>query len=56
LAWLDPYAAESPEEVFAVLREAVFELPGEVRSALPEVYRQLAAFYRWEPMLRARTA
>jgi Mlc titration factor MtfA (ptsG expression regulator) len=56
LAWLDPYAAESPEEFFAVLSEAFFELPWEVRGALPEVYRQLVAFYRWEPMARAATA
>ena len=56
LAWLDPYAAESPEEFFAVLSETFFEMPWGVRSGLPEVYRQLAAFYRWEPMLRARTA
>jgi hypothetical protein len=53
MAWVDPYAAESPEEFFAVLSEAFFELPWEVRGALPEVYRQLLAFYRWEPMARA---
>jgi Mlc titration factor MtfA (ptsG expression regulator) len=48
MTWLDPYAAESPEEFFAVMSEAFFELPLEVRSALPEVYRQLVAFYRWD--------
>jgi Mlc titration factor MtfA (ptsG expression regulator) len=52
MAWLDPYAAESPEEFFAVMSEAFFELPWEVRGALPEVYQQLVAFYRWEPMAR----
>ncbi len=48
MPWLDPYAAESPEEFFAVMSEAFFELPWEVRAALPEVYRQLVAFYRWD--------
>jgi len=50
MAWLDPYAAESPEEFFAVMSEVFFELPWQVRGSLPEVYRQLLAFYRWEPM------
>lgn len=52
LPWLDPYAAESPEEFFAVLSEAFFEMPWKVRSGLPAVYRQLVAFYRRGPMAR----
>lgn len=52
MPWLDPYAAESPEEFFAVVSEAFFELPWEVRGSLPEVYLQLVAFYRWVPMVR----
>jgi Mlc titration factor MtfA (ptsG expression regulator) len=43
---LDPYAAESPGEFFAVMSEAFFEIPLTLRHEYPEVYRQLAAFYR----------
>jgi MtfA peptidase len=46
---IDPYAAESPAEFFAVLSEAFFEIPEVVRDVYPAVYRQLAAFYRQEP-------
>ena len=51
-AGLDPYAAENPAEFFAVLSEAFFEVPGAVRAAYGEVYRQLAAFYRQDPAAR----
>jgi Mlc titration factor MtfA (ptsG expression regulator) len=47
--WLDPYAAEHPSEFFAVLSEAFFERPNEVRRRYPDVYRQLALFYRQDP-------
>jgi len=47
MPWLDPYAAESPEEFFAVMSEAFFELPWQVRSNLPLVHAQLMAFYRY---------
>lgn len=46
---LDPYAAESPAEFFAITSEAFFEIPGKLRAIYPEVYRQLAAFYRQDP-------
>jgi len=49
---LDPYAAENPAEFFAVLSEAFFEVPGAVRAAYGEVYRQLTAFYRQDPAER----
>ena len=49
---IDPYAAESPAEFFAVLSEAFFETPGAVRSEYRDVYRQLAAFYRQDPAAR----
>ncbi len=42
---LDPYAATSPGEFFAVATEAFFERPEPLRRAYPEVYRQLAKFY-----------
>jgi Mlc titration factor MtfA (ptsG expression regulator) len=49
---VDPYAAESPAEFFAVLSEAFFEIPEVVRAEHREVYGQLAAFYRQDPGLR----
>ena len=49
---IDPYAAESPGEFFAVLSEAFFELPETVLEPFPEVYEQLAAFYRQDPYAR----
>ena len=53
---VDPYAAESPAEFFAVLSEAFFEIPGIVRAEHGEVYGQLAAFYRQDPGRRLATA
>ena len=49
---IDPYAAESPGEFFAVVSEAFFELPETVRESYPEVYKQLVAFYRQDPYAR----
>jgi len=43
---IDEYAAESPAEFFAVLSEAFFESPLVVRETYPDVYTQLARFYR----------
>jgi hypothetical protein len=50
---LDPYAAQNPSEFFAVMSEAFFETPLLLRDAYPEVYRQLALFYRQDPAQRA---
>jgi Mlc titration factor MtfA (ptsG expression regulator) len=50
---IDAYAAETPAEFFAVLSEAFFEIPRTVRDDYPEVYGQLAAFYRQDPAARA---
>ena len=49
---IDPYAAESPGEFFAVVSEAFFELPETVRESYPDVYEQLVAFYRQDPYAR----
>lgn len=49
---IDPYAAESPGEFFAVMSEAFFEIPQVLQREYPEVYRQLAAFYRQDPAVR----
>ena len=50
---VDPYAAEAPAEFFAVMSEAFFEIPEVVTAEHPEVYGQLAAFYRQDPLARA---
>jgi Mlc titration factor MtfA (ptsG expression regulator) len=47
---IDDYAAESPAEFFAVLSETFFLAPEVVQSDFPAVYRQLAAFYRQDPL------
>lgn len=49
---IDPYAAESPAEFFAVLSEVFFEIPQVLQREYAEVYRQLAAFYRQDPAAR----
>ena len=49
---IDPYAAESPAEFFAVISEAFFEIPLSVRIHFPAVYEQLALFYRQNPAQR----
>ena len=47
---LDPYAAEHPAEFFAVASEAFFVDPARLLEAYPAVYRQLARFYRRDPL------
>ncbi len=46
---LDPYASESPEEFFAVMSEAFFEIPHVLLREYPEVYEQLRLYYRQDP-------
>ena len=50
---IDPYAAESPGEFFAVMSEAFFEMPRTVLATYPQVYAQLREFYRQDPAARA---
>ena len=50
---IDPYAAESPGEFFAVVSEVFFDLPRAVLDAYPQVYAQLRDFYRQDPAARA---
>lgn len=47
---IDPYAAEAPEEFFAVCSEYHFSAPSLLREALPDVARQLARFYGPSPL------
>ena len=49
---IDEYAAENPGEFFAVISEAFFETPLVVRDEYPDVYAQLALFYRQDPVKR----
>ena len=50
---IDPYAAEDPAEFFAVVSEVFFADPLLLRGEYPDVYAQLAAFYRQDPAQRA---
>jgi Mlc titration factor MtfA (ptsG expression regulator) len=49
---IDPYAAESPAEFFAVMSEAFFEIPRAVSADYPEIYAQLRQFYKQDPVGR----
>ncbi len=46
---IDEYAAEHPAEFFAVMSEAFFTDSGIVARDHPELYAQLAQFYRQDP-------
>ncbi len=48
----DPYAAEHPAEFFAVMSEEFFTDPPTLRDEFPELYAQLALFYRQDPARR----
>lgn len=49
---IDPYAAESPAEFFAVLTELFFEAPHLLNAEYPGVYTQMQAFYKQDPRQR----
>jgi hypothetical protein len=49
---IDPYAAESPAEFFAVLSEYFFESPDVLHETYPAVYRQLTQFYLQDTLAR----
>jgi MtfA peptidase len=49
---IDPYAAESAGEFFAVVSEAFFETPELLAPAYPQVYEQLRLFYKQDPHAR----
>jgi len=48
---LDPYAAEAPDEFFAVASEAFFVTPQALKEEQPAMYRLLASYYRQDPAL-----
>jgi Mlc titration factor MtfA (ptsG expression regulator) len=49
---IDPYAAESPAEFFAVLTEYFFEAPDVLFDTYPAVYEQMRQYYRQDPLTR----
>ena len=46
---IDAYGATSPPEFFAVVTEMFFEKPQQMRKRHPELYAELATFYRQDP-------
>ena len=51
--FLDPYAAEAPDEYFAVASETFFVAPLGLRREHPALYALLAGFYRQDPAATA---
>jgi Mlc titration factor MtfA (ptsG expression regulator) len=49
-ALIDAYGASDPAEFFAVVTEVFFERPAELAAEAPEVYDELVALYRVNPM------
>jgi Mlc titration factor MtfA (ptsG expression regulator) len=47
---IDPYAATSPAEFFAVTTELFFERPDALAAEWPAVYEQLKRCYRLDPL------
>ena len=52
---IDPYAAESPAEFFAVLTEVFFVKPEQLHKLYPQVYKQLSLYYRQDTLRRTRS-
>jgi MtfA peptidase len=46
---LDSYAAEAPDEFFAVASEAFFVTPRALKEEQPALYRLLSSFYKQDP-------
>jgi Mlc titration factor MtfA (ptsG expression regulator) len=51
--WIDPYAAQDPAEFFAVCAELFFDVPQDLCAEYPEVYSQLAQFFKQDPAAAA---
>ena len=47
---IDRYGATNPAEFFAVVTEAFFEKPRQLKSKHPELYEQLQGYYRQDPL------
>ena len=46
---IDAYGATNPPEFFAVVTEMFFEKPRQLKNRHPELYAELAAFYKQDP-------
>lgn len=46
---IDAYGASNPAEFFAVVTEAFFEKPHQLKNSHPELYEQIRAFYQQDP-------
>ncbi len=53
---LDPYAGQDEGEFFAVSSEAFFVDPAPLHAAFPDWYRQLALFFKQDPLARLPAA
>lgn len=51
---IDAYGATNDAEFFAVITEAFFEQPYKLQRHHPEVYAELASFYKQDPAARRR--
>jgi Mlc titration factor MtfA (ptsG expression regulator) len=49
---IDTYGATNPAEFFAVVTETFFEEPVQLKNEHPELYEQLALFYKQDPAAR----
>lgn len=52
---IDPYAATSAAEFFAVCSELFFSAPQKLHHAFPKVYEQLSLFYRQDTLKRQQS-
>jgi Mlc titration factor MtfA (ptsG expression regulator) len=50
---IDAYGATSPPEFFAVVTEMFFEKPQQLKKRHPDLYEELAAFYKQDPATTA---
>ena len=49
---IDAYGATNPAEFFAVVTETFFEKPQQLKARHPELYEQLAQYYKQDPAAR----
>ncbi|MEO5345093.1 MAG: zinc-dependent peptidase [Magnetococcus sp. YQC-9] len=53
--FIDPYAAESPAEFFAVACETFFVAPSDLKEGYPEVYELLRLYFKQDPWTRMQS-
>jgi Mlc titration factor MtfA (ptsG expression regulator) len=47
---MDAYGATNPAEFFAVATETFFERPKQMKLTHPDLYKELASYYRLDPL------